>query len=96
MVQAMHGYSGTELIDDDERERLILEHLPQVRLIARRIQERLPDQPNLGNDPSCRPGNALCLGAPVDCNCGNKSSPALIVIVDEQFWADLWKNVSAY
>jgi RNA polymerase sigma factor FliA len=27
---------------DDERERLILEHLPQVRLIARRIHERLP------------------------------------------------------
>jgi RNA polymerase sigma factor for flagellar operon FliA len=26
-----------------ERERLILEHLPQVRLIARRIQERLPE-----------------------------------------------------
>ena len=26
-----------------ERERLILEHLPQVRLIARRIHERLPD-----------------------------------------------------
>ena len=26
----------------EERERLILEHLPQVRLIARRIQERLP------------------------------------------------------
>ena len=26
----------------DERERLILEHLPQVRLIARRIHERLP------------------------------------------------------
>jgi RNA polymerase sigma factor for flagellar operon FliA len=30
-------------MDGDERERLILEHLPQVRLIARRIQERLPD-----------------------------------------------------
>ena len=27
----------------DERERLILEHLPQVRLIARRIHERLPE-----------------------------------------------------
>ena len=32
---------------DDERERLILEHLPQVRLIARRIQERLPDSISL-------------------------------------------------
>jgi RNA polymerase sigma factor for flagellar operon FliA len=31
----------------DERERLILEHLPQVRLIARRIHERLPDSVNL-------------------------------------------------
>ncbi len=28
---------------DPERERLIIEHLPQVRLIARRIHERLPD-----------------------------------------------------
>ena len=31
----------------EERERLILEHLPQVRLIARRIQERLPDNISL-------------------------------------------------
>jgi RNA polymerase sigma factor for flagellar operon FliA len=30
-----------------ERERLILEHLPQVRLIARRIHERLPGSVNL-------------------------------------------------
>lgn len=30
-------------ITEQERERLILEHLPQVRLIARRIQERLPE-----------------------------------------------------
>jgi len=30
-----------------ERERLILEHLPQVRLIARRIHERLPESVNL-------------------------------------------------
>lgn len=30
-----------------ERERLILEHLPQVRLIARRIQERLPENISL-------------------------------------------------
>jgi len=30
----------------EERERLILEHLPQVRLIARRIHERLPDTVN--------------------------------------------------
>jgi RNA polymerase sigma factor FliA len=31
----------------EEREQLILEHLPQVRLIARRIHERLPDSVNL-------------------------------------------------
>jgi len=30
-------------VADEERERLILEHLPQVRLIARRIHERLPE-----------------------------------------------------
>ncbi|MEO8025603.1 MAG: FliA/WhiG family RNA polymerase sigma factor [Bryobacteraceae bacterium] len=31
----------------DDRERIILEHLPQVRLIARRIHERLPESVNL-------------------------------------------------
>jgi RNA polymerase sigma factor for flagellar operon FliA len=31
----------------EERERMILEHLPQVRLIARRIHERLPESVNL-------------------------------------------------
>ncbi len=39
----MYAYAASESINGDERERLILEHLPQVRLIARRIQERLPD-----------------------------------------------------
>jgi RNA polymerase sigma factor for flagellar operon FliA len=39
----MHAYATATLVGDDERERLILEHLPQVRLIARRIQERLPE-----------------------------------------------------
>jgi RNA polymerase sigma factor for flagellar operon FliA len=39
----MHGYGVLEVISDEERERLILEHLPQVRLIARRIQQRLPE-----------------------------------------------------
>ncbi len=34
-------------MEDVERERLILEHLPQVRLIARRIQERLPENISL-------------------------------------------------
>ena len=32
---------------NEERERMILEHLPQVRLIARRIHERLPESVNL-------------------------------------------------
>ena len=35
------------MISDDEREQLILQHLPQVRLIARRIQERLPENISL-------------------------------------------------
>src|SRR5215467_11489879 len=39
----MYSYPIVEETAADERERLILEHLPQVRLIARRIQERLPD-----------------------------------------------------
>ncbi len=33
--------------DAEERERLILEHLPQVRLIARRIHDRLPGNVSL-------------------------------------------------
>ena len=43
----MYSYAVSEGIGEDERERLILEHLPQVRLIARRIQERLPDNISL-------------------------------------------------
>jgi RNA polymerase sigma factor FliA len=38
----MYSNPATEMMSEVERERLILEHLPQVRLIARRIQERLP------------------------------------------------------
>ena len=38
----MHPYQ-TDEISGDEREQMILEHLPQVRLIARRIHERLPE-----------------------------------------------------
>jgi len=37
----------TDVSSASERERLILEHLPQVRLIARRIHERLPDHVSL-------------------------------------------------
>ena len=43
----MYSYAVPEVISEDERERLILEHLPQVRLIARRIQERLPENISL-------------------------------------------------
>src|ERR1035438_7382776 len=43
----MHWYAMCDMTSDDERERLILEHLPQVRLIARRIQERLPENISL-------------------------------------------------
>jgi RNA polymerase sigma factor for flagellar operon FliA len=34
-------------VGPEERERLILEHLPQVRLIARRIHDRLPESVSL-------------------------------------------------
>lgn len=43
----MHPYQVTAELTTDERERLILEHLPQVRLIARRIHERLPETVSL-------------------------------------------------
>jgi RNA polymerase sigma factor for flagellar operon FliA len=34
-------------LSQEEREQLILDHLPQVRLIARRIHDRVPDSVNL-------------------------------------------------
>jgi RNA polymerase sigma factor FliA len=43
----MYSYATSDEISESERERLILEHLPQVRLIARRIQERLPESVSL-------------------------------------------------
>ena len=43
----MHAYSVSEEMTSDGRERLIMEHLPQVHLIARRIQERLPESISL-------------------------------------------------
>jgi RNA polymerase sigma factor FliA len=43
----MGTYSVCDAMTNEERERLIMEHLPQVRLIARRIQERLPDSVSL-------------------------------------------------
>jgi RNA polymerase sigma factor for flagellar operon FliA len=44
--QTMNRYQVQEDVTE-ERERLILEHLPQVRLIARRIHDRLPESVNL-------------------------------------------------
>src|SRR5690349_4035710 len=43
----MYAYAMPEPFTASGRERLILEHLPQVRLIARRIQERLPENVTL-------------------------------------------------
>src|SRR5216683_8057441 len=40
-------YPVCEAMTEARREELILEHLPQVRLIARRIQERLPESISL-------------------------------------------------
>lgn len=43
----MNPYETATTLTSDDRERLILDHLPQVRLIARRIHERLPESVNL-------------------------------------------------
>ena len=43
----MNPYQTTTTLASEEREKLILDHLPQVRLIARRIHERLPESVNL-------------------------------------------------
>ncbi len=40
------GYAAREL-SSEERDELILQHLPQVRLIARRIHDRLPESVSL-------------------------------------------------
>lgn len=45
-ARALQGYQARDRAAE-EREQLILEHLPQVRLIARRIHERLPESVNL-------------------------------------------------
>jgi len=46
---AAHPYRErpAAMLSHEEREQLILEHLPQVRLIARRIHERLPESVSL-------------------------------------------------
>ena len=43
MASFMHAYAVSDMTSEDQREQLILQHLPQVRLIARRIHERLPE-----------------------------------------------------
>src|SRR3954470_332624 len=47
MAQTYSSCAMPAALSESERERLILEHLPQVRLIARRIQERLPENISL-------------------------------------------------
>ena len=42
-AQTYATYAAPGALTENDREQLILEHLPQVRLIARRIQERLPE-----------------------------------------------------
>lgn len=42
-----YSYQVSQEAEVAERERLILDHLPQVRLIARRIHERLPESVSL-------------------------------------------------
>ncbi|MBZ5601582.1 MAG: FliA/WhiG family RNA polymerase sigma factor [Acidobacteriia bacterium] len=44
---SVNAYSAPAAITAEEREQLILEHLPQVRLIARRIHDRLPESVSL-------------------------------------------------
>jgi RNA polymerase sigma factor FliA len=43
-MNAASSYHASRHMDSDERERLLLENLPQVQYIARRIHERLPAQ----------------------------------------------------
>lgn len=43
----MNPYQNVAVESGAQREQLILEHLPQVRLIARRIHERLPESVSL-------------------------------------------------
>ncbi len=42
-MSAAAYYYAPDILSEEERERLILEHLPQVRLVARKIHERVPD-----------------------------------------------------
>ena len=46
-MQSSASLSPETAISSEERERLILEHLPQVKLIASRIHEKLPQSVNV-------------------------------------------------
>ena len=43
-MNAASSYHASRHMDPDERERLLMENLPQVQYIARRIHDRLPSQ----------------------------------------------------
>ena len=43
IAQESHAATAIEL-DNGQREQLLLDHLPQVQYIARRIRDRLPPQ----------------------------------------------------
>src|SRR5579864_5255484 len=47
LVVSTNPHGRAEAHSPQERERLILEHLPQVRLLARRIHDRLPENVSL-------------------------------------------------
>jgi RNA polymerase sigma factor for flagellar operon FliA len=46
-VSSQARHYGTATLPAEQREQMILDHLPQVRLIARRIHERLPESVSL-------------------------------------------------
>lgn len=46
-VSHTQAYQTTTVMSPDERDRLILDNLPQVRLIARRIHDKLPESVSL-------------------------------------------------
>ena len=48
----MHSYSASPKLEADQREQLILEHLPQVRLIARRSRSA-ESEGTAGSWPGC-------------------------------------------
>lgn len=47
MTPAKHAYTESALPEEEERNRALMEHLPQVRYIARHIHDRLPQHVSL-------------------------------------------------